>query len=596
MHPAISARVKLQSTDTMRRFVVVLILAIHSLLLGWGAIIHSPTLNEPAHIAAGIENWRFGRFDVYKVNPPLVRLFATLPILDANTDWHSFSNGPGSRPELQMGQDFIAANGSRTFWLFTLARWTCIPFSLIGAIVTFRWANELYGGICAFLALVLWCFSPSILGHGQLVTPDVACTSLALCASYTFWHWLQRQTWSQAIIAGLAFGIAQLTRTTLLVLIPVWLILWPMYRRSYWRHADRSEMVREFAQFMAQMLIGLFAINAGYGFERCFTPLGQMPFVSDTFGDKESTDTEPPSVRNRFAGTLFGSLPMPLPENYVLGIDIQKRDFEHRSAPSYLLGQFRDRGWWYYYLYGFLIKMPLGNWLLLFLACIGRLLKLADVPLRDEVAVLFPAVAIVAFVSAQTGFSEHFRYAIPALGFANIWVSSAGILLARGRWGLGAVACAAVIWSIISSMLVYPHSLSYFNELAGGPLGGPAYLIHSNVDWGQDLFTLKKWLERHPEAAPIKLAYFGAFDPELAGIKYSADFDSYDKYQESKEIPAGWYAISINFVRGLPFSIYAGNGTKLNLRPKALVSFQKLRPVAMAGYSICIYHVLEPGN
>lgn len=41
--------------------------------------------------------------------------------------------------------------------------------------------------------------------------------------------------------------------------------------------------------------------------------------------------------------------------------------------------------------------------------------------------------------------------------------------------------------SIGSALATYPHTLSYFNELAGGPLNGPAHLLDANVDWGQDL-------------------------------------------------------------------------------------------------------------
>jgi hypothetical protein len=63
-----------------------------------------------------------------------------------------------------------------------------------------------------------------------------------------------------------------------------------------------------------------------------------------------------------------------------------------------------------------------------------------------------------------------------------------------------------LLWSIASSLGVYPHSLSYFNELVGGPANGHAHLLDSNIDWGQDLLLLKEWLDAHPEASPLGLA------------------------------------------------------------------------------------------
>lgn len=135
--------------------------------------------------------------------------------------------------------------------------------------------------------------------------------------------------------------------------------------------------------------------------------------------------------------------------------------------------------------------------------------------------------------------------------------------------------------------------MSYFNELAGGPTGGSAHLIHSNVDWGQDLLELKRWLKEHPQAAPLKLAYFGGFDPIHAGIEYSAPVivDPIEGLHGEQSIPPGWYAISVNFVRGFPHQIFNGDGTKRYLRQDELSCFQKLTPAAMAGYSIYIYHV-----
>ena len=72
----------------------------------------------------------------------------------------------------------------------------------------------------------------------------------------------------------------------------------------------------------------------------------------------------------RAAGTsLLGSLPMPLPENYVRGIDAV---VGHRPLrlPTCLRGELRPGGWWCYYPYALAIKMPLGTLALLGLACV----------------------------------------------------------------------------------------------------------------------------------------------------------------------------------------------------------------------------------
>ena len=139
---------------------------------------------------------------------------------------------------------------------------------------------------------------------------------------------------------------------------------------------------------------------------------------------------------------------------------------------------------------------------------------------------LVPACAVLIFVSMQTGFSHHLRYVLPIAPFTFIWMSKlAHVFGSEGRdtltpdgsheeigvprqtWLMRCAVAGALGWSVISSLSVYPHTLSYFNELAGGPKGGHWHLGNSNVDWGQDLFYLKDWYDEHPEARPLQLAY-----------------------------------------------------------------------------------------
>src|SRR5215212_8698000 len=77
---SLTAVYKALEIPSVARRVVLLVLLVHSTLLLYSAYVHSPTVNEPAHLAAGLSHWRFGRFELYRVNPPLVRMLAALPI------------------------------------------------------------------------------------------------------------------------------------------------------------------------------------------------------------------------------------------------------------------------------------------------------------------------------------------------------------------------------------------------------------------------------------------------------------------------------------------------------------------------------------
>lgn len=198
-------------------------------------------------------------------------------------------------------------------------------------------------------------------------------------------------------------------------------------------------------------------------------------------------------------------------------------------------------------------------------------------------------------MSAQTGFNHHLRYVLPIFPFAFIWISRVGRSVDRGNVKTTAAASLAALGSVVSSLAVYPHSLSYFNALAGGPSGGHAHLIDSNIDWGQDLLYLRDWMRRHPAASPMSIAYFGNLSPEIAGLNgtlppgggpTTAGETDFPVPQDPRSTPCdfgprpGWYAVSVNYLRGVSHSI-----------GRDLRYFLRFTPAARAGYSILIYHV-----
>ncbi|NOX56392.1 MAG: phospholipid carrier-dependent glycosyltransferase [Planctomycetes bacterium] len=351
------------------------LLLAHAGLLAHGATQHSPTMLEPAFLVSGISHWQFGRFELFRVNPPLVRMVAALPVLAAGceTDWSRYYDGPGSRAEFPLGSDFVKVNGERSIWLFTVARWACIPFSVLGGLFCFLWARELWGSEWSgLIAAALWCFEPNVLAHGELITADCAAASFGLGAGYFFWRWLRRPGWDRAFLAGLFLGLAELTKTTWIILFGLWPLLWVVFGRGLRVEGRASKSRRRgeprgapLMQLAFLLLFAVYLINVAYGFDGTLTRLEDFTFVSRTLTGAKETG----KPGNRFANTWLGELPVPLPKQYVLGIDTQKSDFE-RPHRSYLAGEWKEGGWWYYYLYGLWVKVPHGTQLVVVLALV----------------------------------------------------------------------------------------------------------------------------------------------------------------------------------------------------------------------------------
>ena len=205
--------------------------------------------------------------------------------------------------------------------------------------------------------------------------------------------------------------------------------------------------------------VALNVLNLGYGFEGSFTRLQDFRFVSEslaTAGDGESEQADH-FGQNRFADSWLGAIPLPVPKNYVMGIDVQWRDFEPGYRESYLRDKFGDHGWWYYYLYALAIKVPLGTWLLIFLAAWIRFRRRdGSAGWRDEMIVILPAAVVLVLVSSQTGFNQHMRYVLPIFPFVFIWASQIARAIEWKHWKTAVLAGVALAWSVGSSPCPYP--------------------------------------------------------------------------------------------------------------------------------------------
>ncbi|HEY7428721.1 MAG TPA: glycosyltransferase family 39 protein [Gemmataceae bacterium] len=555
------------------RLVMAVLLAVHALLLLYSIRCHFATRNEVAHVPAGISCWQTGTFSLYRVNPPLGRMLAVLPVLAAqpNTDFANLSDAPGLRQEWDAARRFADANARNYMNLIYLARLAGVVWSLLGGWLVYRWAGELYGRRAGLLGLTLWCFGPNILAHAQLVTPDMPATVAGLAATYTFWCYLRRGTWRAALLAGLLLGVAQLTKFTLLVLYPVWALLGLLYGLDANNHAWRAVPPRvRAAQGLCIVLLSLLVLNAGYAFDGSGTPLDEYQFVSRLFNGMPAEEA------------WLTAILVPLPKDYLRGLDLQRRDFEGRMPPSFLAGEWRQGGWWYYYLYALAVKVPLGTLgLVLWSLVLFVLRRPTSALFLDELTLWLPALAVLVLVSSQTGFNHHMRYMLPMFPFVLIAAAKLAYYLQPAYWKRGLVVLALLLWSVGSSLVVYPHSLSYFNEFAGGPDNGHRHLLDSNIDWGQDLLYLKDWVEAHPEASSLGLAYFNYIDYRVCGAAFAS---------VPPDPPSDVPPEAVRNLWGGPHPGYFAVDLH-SLKADRYKYFERFQPIAKAGYSIFIYHL-----
>ena len=639
-------------TRPRRTLVAGLLLAVHLVLAVQSLVQENPTIDEVIHLPAGITYWQTGTFKLYHHNPPLVKLVAALPALASGVTMEKVY---GSRfwrdePPYKSGVAHLFANlnAANYFEIFTRARLLMPLFSIVGGLVVFAWSSRLYGRSGGLLSLALWVFCPNVLAHARLITTDLPATALGALATFAFWLYLRCPTWRQAALAGVCLGLAELTKFSLILLYGIWPLLWAIHLLC---QSDRSDLLRRAAigalQGAFMLVLSVVVIDLGYAFEGVGTPLGQYEFVSGSLTDPVPPGMFRPTIGdpllhllrqarvNRFRGTPPGSLPVPLPAHYLLGFDDQKMEAEGipqkllpgfagqnggdevRGYPVYLDGVISSKSWWYYYLLALVYKVPEGTWALVVLAlAVTAASRRARASWFDELMLLAVPLVLLLVISVFTNINLGLRYVLPIFPFLFIsagklvpWAASIGNRPRRRLAGGLIGVCLAA--TIVSTLAIAPHYLAYFNAVSGGPARGSEHLIDSNLDWGQDLVGLQRWLARNAAGERVGLAYFGQIHPAIFEARPGEAFVWFlpppaprtidperplpplDQYgPRPTRLEPGLYAVSVSLVRGLPWRVYDNaRWAPYSAWIDAFGYFRALTPIARVGDSIFVYRV-----
>ncbi len=326
--------------------------------------------------------------------------------------------------------------------------------------------------------------------------------------------------------------------------------------------------------WLAALVVSLIVLNAGYLFRGSFSTLGSYDFQSLVL--KRSV--------NRF--DALRQLPIPLPHDYVTGIDHQRQIMEQKH-PVYLDGQWSEDGFHGYYAWAMLYKLPhplqLLDLLVLFWIVLpgGRARRPAV-----QALILLPAVVVLT-IAESSAMQLGIRYVLPVIPFAILFASQAARWLNFKTFPVRSFTTIVLTGAMLLSLRYYPEHLSYFNEFAGGPLGGREHLLDSNLDWGQDLGGLAQYLKERASRgieSEIGLAYFGTVPPTALGIRY----------QIPPAIPQpGRFAVSVNFEQGRPHWVRTPAGKIQPVNIGQFEYFGFFQPVARIGYSIDVFELTE---
>lgn len=215
------------------------------LIFSFGLMLHSSlgdsaTMDELAHIPSGYSYLKLGDDRLNPEHPPLLKDISAIPLtfLNLNFPTQSESWTQNVNGQWDVGRLFLYESGNNADQIINWARLFPMLLTILTGLLLYIIAKKRIGSVWALLPLFLFSFSPLILGHGHYVTTDIAATFGLLLGLWTFTNYLKNPNKKNLIIAGLAFGISQLCKYSLFLLVPVYILLafifWIIHLYQIW--------------------------------------------------------------------------------------------------------------------------------------------------------------------------------------------------------------------------------------------------------------------------------------------------------------------------------------------------------------------------
>jgi 4-amino-4-deoxy-L-arabinose transferase-like glycosyltransferase len=503
--------------------------------------VFSEVLDEPAHLAAGFQ-WFDGEYRIDPTHPPLARILGALPLRGGD-----FPRVHGSEL-VNRGNDLLY-HGNRYEKTLARVRIGNVLLLAVACISTAYWARRLTSAAIALLTLALLTTLPAVLGHAGVLTTDVAVLAAIPLALLALDLFLEQPTVRRGAFLGLAIGIGLLAKYSFIVFFPVcaiFAILARKPRRFAWRGA------------LPAAFVAMFVVWGGYRFD--FRTAGEYGGNDGLYSFEQAS----PKIVSKLARRIAESVPIPAP-GFFVGLGLLKLH-DAVGHDSFLLGETRRDGWWYYFPVVFFYKTPIPYMLLALWGAIAGIAKRE----RAVMCALLMAAGILG-IAMTSSINIGVRHILPLyVPLSLVTAYAVADIRLRSRDAFGRTALAALlVWLFGGVAATHPDYLAWFNELAQP---NPAQIaVDSNLDWGQDSLRLVRTLREMQIESPhvdiltnARLANHGV---------QSIPFDPAQKV-------TGWLAVSeTQLVLKQRFGLYGW--------------LNNYRPVRRIGESIRLYNIPE---
>jgi hypothetical protein len=498
-----------------------LLIVLMAILAGGAARHESPTIDEIAHIGAGVSYLQ--RFDL-RLNgehPPLAKALAAIPLVvrGAHADYSSPSWTLSHNLFTEFLGEWVFGHWFLIRWndAYATLLWARVPMlllTLLLGVAIYALGKRLGGHWAGLLCLAAYASMPAFIAFGPLVITDVLVALFWLLTVWQFPEMWRSPSRSKIVKLGLTLAGAFLTKFSSGLLFFVFVALALSLRWLAVPEQPEDKTLLRAWRRRAWLNMGKATLWSA-GFVYVFYLIFSWNEPTDSF-----------SVIPQFpASPLLRRLLMPV-WKYLVGL--ASFAVSALSRPTYILGHSYPHGVWFYFPALFVLKSPLAFLLLLVLAATVAVILRATSNLPPSAIALGMVlhwralwVSLLVFVGVcmMNRLDLSIRHFTIALVLVILFLAPLPNMLdslRRLNWGpAGAARCLTIglaVACVVTAVWVYPYYFPFKNSLSRGR---PGYLLmnDSNLDWNQALPEIEKFVQQRG-IDHVLLDEYGFMEPE----------------------------------------------------------------------------------
>jgi len=501
---------------------ILVILMMSFFVLSFSAVIQkSVTSDEAVHLTAGYEYLKYRDFRWNPEHPPLAKEIAAIPLLFMDIKASHETPAYFELDQYPHANNFLhVKNKKKSDLMLNVSRAMMVIFGFIIMLVIFFWASEIAGGKIALVSVALFAFSPIFLAHTPLITTDVSSASFGFLSFYMIWKLFETTKPIYLIFAGISMGLSLSSKHSAIIILPIAIIMFSI------QSAMKNETMKKITSLIAKgsrlkqaglftiyFIIFLMLINQSFLGISLVALLALIVMVLHVIKLLETRNIiidyflcvsfmslvyillaliVTPVFYFDYASSIFSG---DLFKSFNNLIYVLYQSSQGHRYPTFLNGQHSWTGFWQYYLFVFTAKASIP----LIVCLVGStILIFTDRKARKPLVFLLLPVfiyifLITAFNKAQIGI----RHAIFIFPFIMV---PAAVLINSIKEKIGGklaiiVAILLIISQGITAVKTFPDYISFTNGLLFKPQNAYMHMSDSNLDWGQNVKKLIKYLK-----------------------------------------------------------------------------------------------------